>query len=275
MPKTQREPEQPVAERRSSRKRAKVDYTEPSDSVGAGSTTESAAVASTCTGSVKQYRDTLIRQKKDLYKDPPALPPQPTILPKRATQMSRHSDGTLRCADFSEFRPNLSPSEVLQRGSFGGTYFRSIESAVTQETYGPEVLDEFPKDWFQGLKQSQLRSKTYHNEVNRWGVKCGGSLGMWESSGWIAAIDPYGWFQWYCRFYMGRRSTDDERQVNRWKSGHGPKGRFRSQLLTKIIVAGGDIDNAKVSPVVRQTCQHWGYCPCLEDLEAHRKRKGL
>merc|ERR1712028_239756 len=83
---------------------------------------------------------------------------------------------------------------------------------------------------------------------------------------WIAAIDPYGWFQWYCRFYMGRRSTDDERQVNRWKSGHGPKGRFRSQLLTKIIVAGGDIDNAKVSPVVRQTCQHWGYCPCLEDL---------
>jgi len=166
-------------------------------------------------------------------------------------------------------------SHVGAVGSFGGTYYRPIESAVTGQSYGSEVLDEFPKEWFKGLKQSQLRSKTYTNEVNKWRVKCGGSLGMWESSGWIAAIDPYGWFQWYCRFYLGRRSSDDERQIQRWKSGHGPKGRWRNNLLNKILAAGGDVDNPKVSPVIRQTCQHWGYCPNAADLAAHRKRKGV
>ena len=71
-------------------------------------------------------------------------------------------------------------------------------------------------------------------DVNRYRVKCGGSLGMWESSGWISALDPYGWFQWYCRFYLGRRCTDDERQIQRWLGGHGPKGRFRLQLMNKV-----------------------------------------
>ena len=47
--------------------------------------------------------------------------------------------------------------------------------------------------------------------VNKFGAKCGGSLGMWESSGWISSLDPYGWFQWYCRFFQGRRCSDDER----------------------------------------------------------------
>merc|ERR1712166_1586552 len=117
--------------RRSSRKRVKVDYKEPSDSVVLGMGAESAA-ASTATGSVKEYRDTLIRQKKELYKDPPSLPPpEPEVLSKRSKEMSKHADGTLRCPDYPDFRPNLSPSEVLQMGSFGGTYYRPIESAVT------------------------------------------------------------------------------------------------------------------------------------------------
>merc|ERR1712195_297626 len=189
----------------------------------------------------------------------------------------RNSKNELVFKDHPEFKPNLTPFEVLERGSFGGTYYRPITSAVTGISYkSKDVLSEYPKEWFNGIdKKTMVTNSKYDKAVNKYAVKCGGSLDMWESSGWIAAIDPYGWFQWYCRFYLGRRSSDDERQIQRWKSGHGPKGRWRNNLLNKILAAGGDVDNPKVSPVIRQTCQHWGYCPNAADLAAHRKRKGV
>eukprot|EP00656_Telonema_subtile_P036462 TRINITY_DN4044_c0_g1_i1.p1 TRINITY_DN4044_c0_g1~~TRINITY_DN4044_c0_g1_i1.p1 ORF type:complete len:160 (-),score=25.78 TRINITY_DN4044_c0_g1_i1:125-604(-) len=157
-------------------------------------------------------------------------------------------------------------------GSFGGTYFRSITSAVTGVEYGKEVVMEYPADWFKGLSvRKHLCSQQYNKDVNRWGVKCGGSLDMWESSGWISALDPYGWFQWYCRFYLGRRCTDDERQISRWLSGHGPAGRFRRQLMNKVIAAKAKATDAKVSPVIRQTCQHWAYALTQEDLDEYKE----
>ncbi len=86
---------------------------------------------------------------------------------------------------------------MLQAGSFGGTYFRPIYSSVTKTQYDDKVWQEFPSDWFEGLNiGKQVTSKTYRPEVNRYGVKCGGDLNMWEGSGWITAIDPYGWFMW-------------------------------------------------------------------------------
>ena len=105
----------------------------------------------------------------------------------------------------------------LQRGSFGGTYFRPIISAVlNRKISSKEVLEDIPKEWLKGLDlKNQVCASTYDKDVNMYKVKCGGSLGMWESSGWISPIDPYGWFQWYCRFFQGRRSTDDERQIGR------------------------------------------------------------
>eukprot|EP00747_Dinoflagellata_sp_TGD_P121351 gnl/TRDRNA2_/TRDRNA2_173410_c0_seq1.p1 gnl/TRDRNA2_/TRDRNA2_173410_c0~~gnl/TRDRNA2_/TRDRNA2_173410_c0_seq1.p1 ORF type:complete len:250 (+),score=45.70 gnl/TRDRNA2_/TRDRNA2_173410_c0_seq1:50-799(+) len=201
--------------------------------------------------SVQEYRDRLKDQGK--YED--AKP-----------------GGFFHFPDFPAFRPNLSPKQVLQMGSFGGTYFRDIKSAVTGESYsGLEVIKEFPPDWFEGLDLGQqVVSQTYRKQVNKYGVACGGSLGMWETSGWISAIDPYGWFHWYCRFFLGRRSTDDQRQVDRWLQGEGPKGRWRAQLMNKIIKAGAKYDDAKISPVIRQVCLHWGYELTSEDLEAHR-----
>ena len=96
---------------------------------------------------------------------------------------------------------------------------------------------------------------------------------MWESSGWISDCDPYGWFQWYCRFYSGRRSSDDARQISRWMKSAGVKGRFRSQICNKIIAAGARAEDARISPVIRQTLLHWGLEITEHVLEMHRKRK--
>ena len=73
--------------------------------------------------------------------------------------------------------------------------------------------------------------------------------------------------QWYCRFYKGRRSEDDSRQVKRWKAFAGPRGRFRNHLITRIIANGGEYDDEGISPVVRQSLQHWGYRLTREDFE--------
>lgn len=94
--------------------------------------------------------------------------------------------------------------------------------------------------------------------------------------GWIADSDPYGWFQWYCRFYRGRRCNDDERQISRWLKSAGPKGRFRSQLCNKIIGQGAisQINNVSISPVIRQTLLHWGLEITEAVLRKHGKRVG-
>jgi len=207
-------------------------------------------------------------------KDPPALPPQVTIHDTRAPPPKRAADGTFVFPDFPKFQPNLSPKEVLQRGSFGGTYYRDIVSAVTGIKHnGRETISEFPGDWFAGLDLDKfVLSKSYDKNLNRYKVSCGGSLGQWETSGWISNIDPYGWFQWYCRFFQGRRSTDDERQVGRWKKGQGPTGRWRLQLAKKCVDAKRPYDDAKISPVIRQTCQHWAYELTAADMKAFLER---
>ena len=154
-----------------------------------------------------------------------------------------------------DFKPNRTPEEVLRFGSFGGTYFRPITSAVTNLRYSSSKVlkDTVCDEWIQGLDyRTKLTNSTYNAAVNKYKVKCGGSLGMWESSGWISSADPYGWFQWYCRFYRGRRCEDDERQISRWLKSAGPKGRFRSQLCNKIFAAGGMKHIDDVSQVTRR-----------------------
>ncbi|XP_060607044.1 uncharacterized protein LOC132759309 [Ruditapes philippinarum] len=184
----------------------------------------------------------------------------------------RNAKGQLVFHDHPELRPNMTPQEVLQTGSFGGTYFRPIKSSVTGKSYS-NVWKELPKDWLEGLNiGKQVSSSKYDEKVNTYGVKCGGSLEMWEESGWIHKQDPYGWFMWYCRFYQGRRTGDDERQIGRWLRCAGDTGRWRNNLISKCVKSGCAFDNPGVSPVVRQTLQHWGYKLNQEDFDAYKKK---
>lgn len=189
-----------------------------------------------------------------------------------APEPTRNKKGELVFEDEPEFLPNRTPKEVLQAGSFGGTYFRPIKSSITGKSYSG-VWKELPKDWLEGLNiKKQVASPIYDEKLNKYGAKCGGSLEMWEQSGWMHKQDPYGWFMWYCRYYRGRRSEDDERQIGRWQRCAGVKGRWRQNLITKVVRSGCAYDNRTVSPVVRQTLLHWGYELTEDDYKKGAKR---
>ncbi|EGD78432.1 STE/STE20/SLK protein kinase [Salpingoeca rosetta] len=89
---------------------------------------------------------------------------------------------------------------------------------------------------------------------------------------WMSNIDPFGWFQWYCRFYLGRRSSDDARQISRAKKCFGETGRWRINLCNKIMRASGRFDDTRVGPVVRQTLLHWGHELTKRDYDKHVKK---
>ena len=187
---------------------------------------------------------------------------------------SRSDDGVFHFTSHPVFRPNKSPAEILREGCFGGSYFRPLRSA----RLGIVVSDdwrELPAEWISGLNvEKYLTSSTYNADVNKFGAACGQSIEEWEANGWIAhEFDVRGWFQWYYRFFQGRRCDDDERQVGRWARCVGETGRWRRALLKKYRQAGvrtvfddgedddeeGDGPSHGLSPVVHQTCHHWAY----------------
>ena len=130
---------------------------------------------------------------------------------------------------------------------------------------------ELPAGWIEGLNVDRyLTSPTYDPEVNKYKVSCGQSIEEWERNGWIDhQYDVRGWFQWYCRFFVGRRCEDDERQISRWSRCVGDRGRWRRALLKQYGRLGirdvmnfgeeDEEDAPDVSPVVSQTCHHWAF----------------
>jgi hypothetical protein len=176
-------------------------------------------------------------------------------------------------ADHPEFEPNLTPRQILEMGAFGGTYFRPIRSGVLGGVVIPDGREGLPPSWFRGIDVAKkVVSETYDPRVNRYKVRCGSSLEDWEKAGWIRGQDPYGWFQWYCRFYAGRRTADDARQIARANGIMGSKGRFRVRIYRMVRKredeeGGKLVDDPTVSPVIRQTLLHWGYVLNAEDYE--------
>ncbi|RJF86155.1 hypothetical protein D3876_16955 [Sphingomonas cavernae] len=102
-----------------------------------------------------------------------------------------------------DFCPELTPKEMLALGVFGGKYMT-------------DCRDEFPESWFRDAK---LSPQGHDPALNYFGVSASTALSVWRAKGWIHPDDPRGWFQWYCRYYMGRRLPDeDRRQIGRWKA---------------------------------------------------------
>lgn len=100
-----------------------------------------------------------------------------------------------------DFRPELTPAELLALGVFGGKYMT-------------DCRDEFPASWF---RRARLSPDRHDPTMNFFGVNASQPLAVWRKNGWIYPEDPRGWFQWYCRYYLGRRCLDDDRQVRRWR----------------------------------------------------------
>lgn len=135
-----------------------------------------------------------------------------------------------------EFSPDLTPKQMLKLGVFGGLYLN-------------DCTNEFPKDWFTGAKQSQ--SGAYEKDLNFFKVKASQPLSVWQAKGWIFKDDPRGWFQWYARYYMGRRlPKEDARQIKRWNAIRRHVAQLRGACMP------GDIS---CRPVQRQALLHWAY----------------
>jgi hypothetical protein len=127
---------------------------------------------------------------------------------------TRDAAGKLQFEGYDAFRPALTPYECIQLGIFGGCYFNP--KGGKPGIFGRNIAinhKEFPSAWFEDLDNSMYESRRYNIPTNKYKVKSGQNQAFWESKGWIHEQDPRGWFQWYCRFYQGRRSSDDDRQI--------------------------------------------------------------
>ncbi len=136
----------------------------------------------------------------------------------------------------SDFKPELSPKEMLRLGVFGGKYMTDCQK-------------EFPADWF---TKAKLSPEKYDAQLNYFKVRASQPLAVWRARGWINnEHDPRGWFQWYCRYWQGRRlPEEDARQISRWKKMR------RHVTQVKKNCRAGDIF---CRPRQRQALLHWAY----------------
>jgi hypothetical protein len=134
----------------------------------------------------------------------------------------------------AEFKPELMPKQMLELGVFGGKYMT-------------DCRDEFPKEWF---SKAKLCHEFHDPKLNLFGINASKPLSYWRQKGWINPEDPRGWFQWYCRYYLGRRIPDDLRQIKRWKAMVRHIGQIKKNC-TK-----GDVSCRRKQ---RQALLHWAY----------------
>jgi hypothetical protein len=132
------------------------------------------------------------------------------------------------------FRPQLTPRQMLELGVFGGKYMT-------------DCRDEFPASWF---RRAKLCSGRRDRKLNFFGVNASQSLAAWRRQRWIHPQDPRGWFQWYCRYYLGRRSRDDARQIRRWRAI------ARHVAAIRKHCEPGDLECRRRQ---RQAVLHWAY----------------
>ena len=135
------------------------------------------------------------------------------------------------------FKPDLSPKQMLALGVFGGRYIRDCKK-------------EFPKDWFKKAKLHKDGVPGHNPKLNFFKIDASQPLSVWKKNGWIHKDDPRGWFQWYCRYYLGRRHKEDDRQIKRWRAFK------RHYSAVAKNCKKGDL---KCRPKQRQALLHWAY----------------
>lgn len=148
---------------------------------------------------------------------------------------------TMPVGDFSdcpEFTPDLTPKRMLEMGVFGGKYLNDVVGT-----------GEYPEDWFTNAKLVRVDGKR-DNSLNYFGTEASVPLADWQAAGWIHSQDPRGWFEWYCRFYMGRRSGDDQRQISRWRKFTRHLGQVKANCV-------GPFDGKRYRQ--KQALLHWSY----------------
>lgn len=136
-----------------------------------------------------------------------------------------------------DFKPELTPMEMIKLGAFGGKYFNDVAKT-----------DEYPKSWFKDAKLSGIENPA-DPKLNYYGILSGSSLKEWKDNDWINKQDKRGWWEWYWRYYYGRRTEDDDRQINRWKNAE----RFKKSAITYHK------KNKKHSLKLLQSALQWGY----------------
>jgi hypothetical protein len=133
-----------------------------------------------------------------------------------------------------DFRPELTPPQMLALGIFGGKYMTDCAA-------------EYPEDWFAAAK---LCPDRHDPALNYFGVNASQPLSYWREKGWIHPEDPRGWFQWYCRYYLGRRCDDDARQIRRWQAIRRHVAQLQKNCRPR------DLDCRRKQ---RQAVLHWAY----------------
>uniref|UniRef100_A0A6C0LJI5 Uncharacterized protein n=1 Tax=viral metagenome TaxID=1070528 RepID=A0A6C0LJI5_9ZZZZ len=179
----------------------------------------------------------------------------------------RQKNGDIIFSDYPDFRPNVTPAEIMEEGAFGGTYWRSIKSCVGDKKVLKNQHKKYPKSWWKGIPEDHLTREweDYDKDINKYGVKVGQTYEAWCKSGWIHESAPYGWYNFYCNFYKGIRTEDDERQIKRWQ---GVRARFGNRLINMLKKKGKTAkDVGDVSPKIAQTLLHWGI-----EIKSHHLR---
>ena len=164
-----------------------------------------------------------------------------------------------------DFYPLLSPREVIERGAFGGCYFGMFIEEYTNYDYN-SLFDYH----FDGLDTSLYEGEKYSPKKNKFKVRSGMDYDYWKQMKWMHEDDPYGWFEWYCKYTQGRRHEDDDRQIRRWQDFCGVNGRWRKRIYKRMIETG----NWNVSPRIQQSLLHWGYEVNMPDFEQYVKLEG-